>query len=362
MEGLGALGRVKARSDLRGNHEKAPDGQIHAEMKMYWQAFSNAPYNEDVLKQLSHVLFMKRKEVRSDGAGELDHAFASEQETFLVIRGVLERRWIYLQRKGIKNPGHILDEDQRAEFCKEVRKEYENLEDQQTRQASDKDVNYAAYVVKVRQQCVEWARDGKGRGAPQPVMVNSATFVKNQKRKRWHRHLQRICGTKQVWENLSFTGCFEPALIQAAVMRGKDGQQDEEEEKQQVDQEERVRLMHRKIEARARYKEACRLKQRVDDCSKSGRDASQLAQGFSSHQQRLLKRLESGQLLWQMNSAVGEWGHGRLESPDGAHCVYIGGSTGGLTRELVDKRQPPSFLDFITCMLASALVLAVARP
>ena len=60
--------------------------------------------------------------------------------------------------------------------------------------------------------------------------------------------------------------------------------------------------------------------------------------------------------------AVGEWGNGRLESPDGAHCVYIGGSTGGLTRELVDKRQPPSFLDFITCMLASALVLAVARP
>ena len=41
---------------------------------------------------------------------------------------------------------------------------------------------------------------------------------------------------------------------------------------------------------------------------------------------------------------------------------YIAGSTGGLTRELVDKRQPPSFLDFITCMLASALVLAVARP
>ena len=57
MEGLGALGRVKARSDLRGNHEKAPDGQIHAEMKMYWQALSNAPYNEDVLKQLSDVLF-----------------------------------------------------------------------------------------------------------------------------------------------------------------------------------------------------------------------------------------------------------------------------------------------------------------
>ena len=282
------------------------------------------------------------------GSLDLD---SSEQETFRAIRDVLERRQIYLQSKGINNLGHKMDEDQRAEFCKEVRKEYENLEDQQTRQANDKEVKYATYVDKVRQQWVEWARNGKGRGAPQPVMVSSATFVKNQKRKRWHRHLQRICGTKQVWEILSFTGCFDPALIQAAVMRGKDGQQDEEEEKQQVDQEERVRLMHRKIEARARYKEACRLKQRVDDCSKSGRDASQLAQGFSSHQQRLLERLESGELLWQMNSAVGKWGHGRLESPDGAHFVYIGGSTGGLSRELLDKWQPPSFLDFVRSLV-----------
>ena len=66
--------------------------QIHAEMKAFWREFSNTDYNKDVLKQLSHVLFMKRKEVRSDGAGELDHAFASEQETWRAIRDVLERR------------------------------------------------------------------------------------------------------------------------------------------------------------------------------------------------------------------------------------------------------------------------------
>ena len=123
-----------------------------------------------------------RKEVRSDEAGELDHAFASEQETFRAIRDVLERRQIYLQSKGIKNLGHKMGEDQRAEFCKEVREEYENLEDQQTRQANDKDVNYAAYVVKVRQQWVEWARDGKGRGAHEPVMVSRDAFVRKQGR------------------------------------------------------------------------------------------------------------------------------------------------------------------------------------
>ena len=74
-----------------------------------------------------------RKEVRSDGAAELDHAFASEQETFRALRDVLERRQIYLQSKGIKNLDHKMDEDQRAEFCKEVREEYENLEDQQNK-------------------------------------------------------------------------------------------------------------------------------------------------------------------------------------------------------------------------------------
>ena len=86
-------------------------------------------------------------------------------------------------------------------------------------------------------------------------------------------------------------------------------------------------------------------------CSRSGRDASQLAQEFSSNQQRMLKRLESGELLCHMIFAVGEWGNGRLESPDGAHCVYIGGSTGGLTRELLDKWQPPSFLDFVRSLV-----------
>ena len=56
--------------------------------------------------------------------------------------------------------------------------------------------------------------------------------------------------------------------------------------------------------------------------------------------------MESGELLWRMNSAVGKWGHGRLETPDG-HCLEIGGSTGGLTRKLVDEWKPPSFLDFM---------------
>ena len=56
--------------------------------------------------------------------------------------------------------------------------------------------------------------------------------------------------------------------------------------------------------------------------------------------------MESGELLWRMNSAVGKWGHGRLETPDG-HCKEIGGSTGGRTRKLIDNWAAPSFEDFM---------------
>ena len=198
MEGLRALGRVKAGSGLRGNPEKAPDGQIHAEMKMYWQAFSNTPYKEDVLEQLSRVLFIKTKEVRS------------EEDTFRAIRDVLERRWSYLRRKGIKNLGHILDENQRVEFCKAVRKEYEDLKDQQARQANDKEQWVGGNASK--------AGRGKGRGGRRG---SRDAYVRNQKRSRWNLHLQRSCGTPQAWRVMSFTGCFEPGVIHAAVMNDK---------------------------------------------------------------------------------------------------------------------------------------------
>ena len=34
-------------------------------------------------------------------------------------------------------------------------------------------------------------------------------FLKDQKHKRWCRHLQRVCGTKQLWEVLAFSGTFD---------------------------------------------------------------------------------------------------------------------------------------------------------
>ena len=163
----------------------------------------------------------------------------------------------------------------------------------------------------------------------------------------------RVCGTKEVCEILSYTGRFDPGLLKKAVEKDKDGRQHGEEKNQEMDQEERLRLMHCKVEAWARYKEARRLAKRLGDHPKGGRDAAQLAQRLTSHQRRLLERLKSGELLGEMNIAVTEWGHGRLEFPDG-HFVDIGGSTGGWTRKLDDDWAAPSFECSILYRLVSA--------
>ena len=38
-------------------------------------------------------------------------------------------------------------------------------------------------------------------------------FLKDQKHKRWCRHLQRVCGTKQLWEVLAFKGIFDLDML-----------------------------------------------------------------------------------------------------------------------------------------------------
>ena len=51
---------------------------------------------------------------------------------------------------------------------------------------------------------------------------------------------------------MSYTGRFDPGLLKKAVEKDKDGRQHGEEKNQEMDQEERLRLMHCKVEAWAR--------------------------------------------------------------------------------------------------------------
>ena len=40
-------------------------------------------------------------------------------------------------------------------------------------------------------------------------------FIRQQKDKRWCRHLQRLCGMEQLWKVLAFHGRFDAELLRA---------------------------------------------------------------------------------------------------------------------------------------------------
>ena len=110
---------------------------IHQEMREWWKKTHGNGYDDQMLSQLASVLFMKRKRVETGDASQPDFAFAPQEETWRAIKDVLELRQRYLRRKGIRNPLHVLNNDQRAEFTKGVREEYEESEEQQQLQRKD---------------------------------------------------------------------------------------------------------------------------------------------------------------------------------------------------------------------------------
>ena len=155
--------------------------------------------------------------------------------------------------------------------------------------------------------------------------------------------MQRICGTKQIWEVLAFTGRFDADILGKTMEENADRQQDVPEEIQEEHLEQRRLLQREKVEAKARYNEALRLARRRDAHLDRRKDAP----SFNSSQQRLLQLFDSGHLLRDCNSSIVAWGHGRLRSRDG-RTMDIGGSTGGGSRRVIDDWVEPNCEEFLT--------------
>ena len=162
------------------------------------------------------------------------------------------------------------------------------------------------------------------KGHEQGATGCRGTFLEVQKRKRWRRHLQRTCGTKDIWEILAFTGRFEADKLREAL-RSSEQDGDVEEETQDVDGRYRRHLLRARAEAQASYNRGRRLARQRD----AHRDPSRSQRSFTaarrsrlaprSSQWNLLQRWDSGELLEELNKAVGAWGHRRLRSADGEY-------------------------------------------
>eukprot|EP00959_Pyramimonas_sp_CCMP1952_P356459 7464944-Pyramimonas_sp.AAC.1 len=147
---------------------------------------------------------MKRKSAERDAAeGDADTAYASQEETARAILSVLRVRQQFLQSKGAVDMRHVLTDDQRRELVQRVRQEREQSDHQRALQQRDADEGKAS---KGREEAGKGSKARKGskvskRSKAQETGKGNANkqFVREQKRKRFHRHLQRIAGAKQIW-------------------------------------------------------------------------------------------------------------------------------------------------------------------
>ena len=262
-----------------------------------------------------------------------------------------------MARKNIDDLRHVLSEEERGELVRHVRKEYEQTDEQVRLQQRDAEVWRGLQSTDLRSTGRHKGSRGGGakgsRGAPQPAGkggkaegagTGSVTkYVNTQKRKRWHRHLQRICGTKQIWEVLAFSGRFDVRYLTQALHV-----QPEEEPRVQEPQPLMERLPaslhHEKAEAIARHKEGERLNRRWQELERGG--ATQPARHFTRQQLDVLESYESGELLRIRNNAILALGHGRLRTARG-ETLDIGGSTGGGSRRILDSWHPPDWREFL---------------
>ena len=111
------------------------------------------------------------------GASQLDPecetAVASQQETARAIIPLLQLRQTFLNSIGLADMGHVFTSYEREEFVKRARAMFEESEEQ--------------------------AHLNQDRSA---------------KRKRWHQHVQQVCGSKRTWEVIAFTGRFDEDMLE----------------------------------------------------------------------------------------------------------------------------------------------------
>jgi hypothetical protein len=351
-----------AESDAEKSDAMESDADAaHDKMRQMWEERYNVEYEPKIISQLGRVLFLKRKPLdNSAGASqpgekhELDEdstAFATQEETRQAILSVLKLRQRFLQDNAIYNMCHILSSYERGELAKSARMAYEMSAEQLDLQRRDEE--------KASAKGKPLAAKGKGKarskvhadGDAQPTSKGGvAKFIRQQKRKRWCRHLQRICGTKQIWEVLAYTGCFDVDYLRKAIQAPGAEEEPEISASASEQKQQRRALHHAKAEAKKAYKEGERLarnrnlKRLHDSFQPAG--SYQEAATLSKNQLDVLKQWDRGWLLDNLNQAIGELGHGRLQSQTG-DFLEIGGSTGGGSRRVIDGWVPPDWRKFL---------------
>ena len=287
--------RGKPRNALTYNVSNA----IWKTVREWWSQRQESTHVFKDAKHLKMLLFGKvSRPVPQDfwipGAtpqGQAQHvtAVVSEEHVLHQLRNVIQVRERWLELGGFPMTFQMRDKLERKDFLDAVKAEFHGRDDQRQQQQRD-------------------AKDETKK-------------VQDGKHSRWSRDLQLRCGSKVMWEMVSFTGRFDlDFLSQRPAEKPDIGKRKPDLKVQAV-----------KCRGDLRWAEYLARKR------KKGQD------NFTSEDHTFLRDFDSGKLRRLANEAGIAHGHGRIKYADGSH-VDIGPGVGGATRSLLDNFVPPVVL------------------
>ena len=139
------------------------------------------------------------------------------------------------------------------------------------------------------------------------------------RRGRFHLHMQRVGGTKQICEMILYTGRWSITALQLLM---------ENSEPQPSDR------LHERVDNN-------KLKSNAYFAKFNLRFAKSRASGHHKHQ-ALVKLYKNGTLQAQANRHIRNYGHDTLRNHHTGQTLAIGGSTGGHTRRAQDGWRSPT--------------------
>ena len=298
--------------------------ELHEKMRVVEEA---EEISTELQLQLRKILF-KKKTVLLGGVKR--QYCASRNETRRAIKNLLRIRRDFMAARGLHDPhpasgGASQPADHRYLFTHEDRR--------QVMQEWKEEFHAAPEQVE-QQMRDSWKPQGPPAGGG-PWWGDNIKAVRSGKHSRFARHLQLEAGSKTMAELIIYTGRFDPEFLrQAHDARDRSGaSQPVARTDCQAD------LKKKAAQAKMDYRVTCMLRRKLDRGQVHIRD-------LDHWDQENLRRLENGDLLRRTNNAVAAYGHGTLRRDDG-ETIEIGGSTGGITRFLLDGYAEPDVDSFL---------------
>ena len=220
----------------------------------------------------------------------------SETYTLQQLKNTIELRHAFLEEAGL-NKNHVLrTAKERHDFLRFAKSKYHEQSEQREKQKRD-------------------MKEGGILG------------MQKGKHSRWGCEMQRRCGSKSVWEVVSFTGECDHKMFAKLWDERPDKTAESTDRDTQATLKQQARL------ARDQYRYAA-----------SAQTRQQKGYRVSGKEMAMIKLYECEKLRKDANRATRTWGHGRLKHKDGTF-TDIGGNTGGATRKVLDDWEPPSWPD-----------------